>query len=483
MDCSVKAGDLLLIAVGGYQHFNPWNLSDSDGNWISGGPNQLGWCGGYFCGNAEVLGSTNVGTECGLIQNNEYAFVPNASGTDVITFVSTNPYLYCSPNDALVAGELMGDVFSGFTGCALQPCNETVFSYSNFVSNGYTAEGSNVTLPANSFMWDVSFGINFGPLFDNNACEPYTATCPSAVGMTIGVGNPFTLSQAASAGNGMGNAITCNWVGDHEGNQYCFMADQYDTDYAGGSTGGLFTGTYGNGTASPDPSLAGLCDKSLHYGTDSCNAGIMFYAVYGSSSTSAAGDCCVVSYPTDYTTYYSSSNFLSSGTITATNSFATETTNTTTTFTRQYPFIDDAVLNVPPSTNFSESFNLIADNTGSGNQAQLLSVSLSAAPSGTSLSIPPSDFPLNIAANSKADLPSSFTINIPGLKTGSYVIQGTAEFLKFNGQTYAYVQSPFTVRIDSGSILEFFGVPLWLWALVIIFIVVSMSITAYRVRK
>jgi hypothetical protein len=140
-------------------------------------------------------------------------------------------------------------------------------------------------------------------------------------------------------------------------------------------------------------------------------------------------------------------------------------------------------LNVPPNTNVSENFDLVADNSGAGNQAQLLSVSFNGGRSRTSLSIPSSEFPLNIAANSNADLPSSLAINLPGLTTGSYVIQGTAEFLKFNGPTFAYVQSSFTITIDSGSNLMFLGVPVWLLAIVIILIIVCMSITAYRLRK
>ena len=56
-----------------------------------------------------------------------------------------------------------------------------------------------------------------------------------------------------------------------------------------------------------------------------------------------------------------------------------------------------------------------------------------------------------VAAASKANLPFNLSISSPGLPTKSYVIQGTAEFLKFNGPTFAYVNSPFTITVNSGS--------------------------------
>ena len=157
------------------------------------------------------------------------------------------------------------------------------------------------------------------------------------------------------------------------------------------------------------------------------------------------------------------------------------TTTSTTSFTRQYPFIDDVILNVPPNTNVSETFNLVVDNSGAGSAAQILTLSFSGSPSYTSLSIPSSEFPFNVGANDKGDLPARLQINLPGLKTGSYTITGTATFLKYNGQTYAYVQSSFTIKINSGQSFLLLLESLFPWLLIII--VVAVVLTALFIMR
>ena len=196
-----------------------------------------------------------------------------------------------------------------------------------------------------------------------------------------------------------------------------------------------------------------------------------------------------MSYPTTDTTS-SQSNFLSSATTTAiyhsanflgATSITTRTTSTTTS-TRSYPFIDNVVFNLPPNANASETFNFVLDNSGAGNMTQLLSVSFSSLPS-TSLSIPNGEIPLNVAANSRANLPANLHINLPGLKGGVYVIQGEATFLKFNGPTFAYVQRPFTVTINSGQSVLLLLESLSLWLLIIIVVAVVLAVTAFHLRR
>jgi len=136
---------------------------------------------------------------------------------------------------------------------------------------------------------------------------------------------------------------------------------------------------------------------------------------------------------------------------------------------------------VPPNTNVSETFNLVVDNSGAGSAAQILALSFSGSPSYTSLSIPSSEFPFNVGANDKGDLPARLQINLPGLKTGSYTITGSASFLKYNGQTYAYVQSSFAIKINSGQSFLLLLESLFPWLLIII--VVTVVLTALFIMR
>jgi len=226
-------------------------------------------------------------------------------------------------------------------------------------------------------------------------------------------------------------------------------------------------------------------------GGDVSVAVALVLSLQAAPTTQAGGNCCVVSYPTSYTTS-SGNNFLTSATTTAiypstdflgATSITTTRTTSTTTSTRSYPFIDNVVINLPPNTNVSETFNFIVDNSGAGNMTQMLSVSFSTLPS-TSLSIPNGEIPLNVAANSRANLPANLHINLPGLKGGSYAIQGEATFLKFNGPTFAYVQRPFTVTINSGQSTLLLLESVSFWLLIIIVVVVVLVVTAfYLIRK
>lgn len=111
----------------------------------------------------------------------------------------------------------------------------------------------------------------------------------------------------------------------------------------------------------------------------------------------------------------------------------------------------------------------------------LLTLSFSGSPSDTSLSIPSSEFPFKVGANDKGDLPARLQMNLPGLKTGSYAIIGTATFLKYNGQTYAYVQSSFTIKINSGQSFLLLLESLFPWLLIII--VVAVVLTALFIMR
>ena len=86
-------------------------------------------------------------------------------------------------------------------------------------------------------------------------------------------------------------------------------------------------------------------------------------------------------------------------------------------------------------------------------------------------------FPSTSQLSRKLNLGSSLSIQKPGLNDGSYTISGTATFLKFSGQSFAYVNTPFTVKVNSGGqnflLLEFYGFPWWILLVVLISIVGS----------
>ena len=139
--------------------------------------------------------------------------------------------------------------------------------------------------------------------------------------------------------------------------------------------------------------------------------------------------------------------------------------------------MDNVVINAPANSNFSKNFNLVVDNSGGANSTQLLSIKFAAMPSNTQISIPSNGLPINVAAFEEANLGSSLSIQKPGLNGGSYTISGTATFLKFSGQSFAYVNTPFTVKVNSGGqnflLLEFYGFPWWILLVVLISIVGS----------
>ncbi len=129
------------------------------------------------------------------------------------------------------------------------------------------------------------------------------------------------------------------------------------------------------------------------------------------TTTANNAGCCQVFNPTTYT----SSNFLTS-TSTVTSS---TTTKTTITFTREYPYIDDIVTNVPPNKPLLAGYNFVVDNSGAGNQTQLLQITLKYPNSKIQVIYPASELPIMVAAASKANLPFNLSISSPGLPTKS----------------------------------------------------------------
>lgn len=177
--------------------------------------------------------------------------------------------------------------------------------------------------------------------------------------------------------------------------------------------------------------------------------------------------CCV------NTQYASTSNFLSTVTSTSlTTTSKTTTSKTTTSFTRQYPFIDDVAINIPANKNFDGGYYFLVDNSGSGGQAELTQISLTYPNSRTQITYNEQFLPITVSAASKAELAFNLAIATPGLAANSYTIQGEATFLKFNGPTFAYVTSPFSVTVNAGNIWT----SVFPWLILILIIVVIATI-------
>lgn len=200
---------------------------------------------------------------------------------------------------------------------------------------------------------------------------------------------------------------------------------------------------------------------------DALTAGDGVGGVTPSSPTINYNVCCV------NTQYASTSNFLSTVTSTSlTTTSKTTTSKTTTTFTRQYPFIDDVAINIPANKNFDGGYYFLVDNSGAGGQAELTQISLTYPNSRTQITYNEQFLPITVSADSKAELAFNLAIATPGLTANSYTIQGEATFLKFNGPTFAYVTSPFSVTVNVGNIWT----SVFPWLILILIIVASAAI-------
>jgi len=462
-----------------------------------------------FWDNAPQLSSPYGNTDCTPINQGIFDNYDNFTSDSFIHSWTAVTTPACTGSSGAVQSDGLTLMASG-AGCTVHFYNTAFFSdlieldmYSqNYVSasgstavgfaimkNGALSSSNNTDMGLSNAVvgqWVGGGGTNVPKVGYTNATGYFNAATGSAVTNPLGVMG-FSCVQSLGSGCAATSTPTLSFYYDSfNGNLRTQEATATPTLEPGGNTGhpDIFLSTN---------SSSSITVSFYYYATDplaninDVMPSTSLGAVVGPPPVGGTTNyCCIVSYPSTTTTV-TSTNFLSTGSSTAitntyTNFFSGSTTSktttkTTTTFTRQYPFIDNVMFNVP-SSNFSEKFNFIVDNSGSGNATQLLSVSFANTPSDTTLSIPNTELPLNVAQNSEANLPAGLQIAIPGLKTGSYTIRGTATFLKFNGPTFAYVTTPFTVTLNAGT----FWTSLFPWILLIIIILTIASAIALLVH-